>query len=118
MSSRFKKAHKTHALAQPAGVSYPHIGQDGLLDIEADSADGRLIRRFQTLCALVPDAPMALYVQQSHVTHYQAVVNAAELQERIAVFSDNWSHWIDGAQGVTLNLLTGLAGGGSGSVIH
>lgn len=53
MSSRFKKAHKTHALAQPAGLSYPHIGQDGLLDIEADSADGRLIRRFQTLCALV-----------------------------------------------------------------
>lgn len=53
MSSKFKRAHKTHALAQPAGVRYPHIGRDGLIDTEADSADGRLVQRFQTLCALV-----------------------------------------------------------------
>lgn len=53
MSSSFKKAHKTHALAQPAGVGYPHTGQNSLLDSPAGSADGRLLQRFQTLCALV-----------------------------------------------------------------
>lgn len=77
-------------------------------DAGADTDAGAAQEIVQTLCALVPDAPIALYVQQSHVTHYQAAVNEAEVHERIAVFSDNWSHWIAGAKNLPLNLMAGL----------
>jgi hypothetical protein len=53
VGSQLKKAHKTHALAQPAGVEYPHesiaSGIDGSPVNEAE-------RLFQEICDRVPNA--------------------------------------------------------------
>ena len=52
MGSQLKRAHRTHALAQPAGVSYPGAaGGDGPGAARKDEA----LRLFAELCALVPD---------------------------------------------------------------
>ena len=79
-----------------------------------DTATHEVIR---TVCALVPQKPVALYVPQSAVRTYQDAVNHPDTPNKhISVMADNWSHWIDGAQNVTLNLLTGLAGGASSAL--
>ena len=54
MSSQFKKAHKTHALAQPAGRLYPHFS-GGTGAHPGEREDGAL-ESFVLLCELVPDA--------------------------------------------------------------
>jgi len=53
-SSRFKKAHRTHAYGQRAGESYPAqiAGQSGW----RAGADGDLPALFSELCSRVPDA--------------------------------------------------------------
>jgi hypothetical protein len=52
MSSQFKKAHTTHALAQPAGTSYPAAaGGAGPAAARQDEA----LRLFAELCERVPD---------------------------------------------------------------
>jgi general secretion pathway protein L len=66
----------------------------------------------QTLCAVVPEASIALYVPQSGVAAYQQVVNdSGALNKRISVLTDNWSRWISGANGATLDLMAGLGAG-------
>lgn len=66
----------------------------------------------QTLCAVVPDAPIALYVPQSLAHTYQEILsNIAVLNGRVSVFSDNWSRWIAGANSTTLDLMVGLGAG-------
>ena len=94
--------------------------QDGIgLTINAGPYDTATHEVIRTVCALVPQKPVALYVPQSAVRTYQDAVNHPDTSNKhISVLADNWSHWIDGAQGVTLNLLTGLAGGGSGSALE
>jgi general secretion pathway protein L len=63
-----------------------------------------------TLCAVVPEAPVTLYVPQSLANAYQEVVNdTISLNKRISVFADNWSRWIAGANVTTLDLMAGLA---------
>jgi general secretion pathway protein L len=57
---------------------------------------------------MVPEAPITLYVPQSAVRAYQ---EATALNKRINVFADNWSHWIAGAKGSTLDLMAGLGAG-------
>ena len=53
MGSQLKKAHKTHALAQPAGVPYPHgAAGDGTRARRGDEAQ----QLFAELCKRVPDA--------------------------------------------------------------
>ena len=56
-SSLFKKAHKTHAFAQPAGVPYPTQGGEGPGPSRArgNSADNRVLWQFAELCARVSD---------------------------------------------------------------
>lgn len=56
MSSSFKKAHKTHAFAQPAGVSYPHLNEDETTGSRGDSDDERLVQQFSEICKLVEDS--------------------------------------------------------------
>lgn len=71
----------------------------------------------RALCALVPEAPVTLYVPQSSVRAYQEAVNDAAAQNksapgtRISVSADNWSRWIAGANGMTLDLMKGLGAG-------
>jgi hypothetical protein len=54
MGSQFKKAHRTHALAQPAGEPYPHPAPGAAEP--AAAADTRSIVLFRELCARLPDA--------------------------------------------------------------
>jgi hypothetical protein len=52
MGSQFKKAHKLHALAQPAGVPYPEKAATAIDRAGTDEAS----RLFADLCVRVPDA--------------------------------------------------------------
>lgn len=67
----------------------------------------------RTICAVVPEAPITLYVPQSLVRAYQEAVddtvarNDAAQGKRISVSADNWSRWITGANGMTLDLMAG-----------
>jgi hypothetical protein len=54
VGSQLKKAHRTHALAQPAGVAYPHESVVGEMP---ESPSGQAERLFAELCHLVPTAP-------------------------------------------------------------
>ncbi len=63
----------------------------------------------QTLLAVVPQAPITLYVPQPWVRAYQETVNeSAGLGRRISVSADNWTRWIAGANSATLDLMKGL----------
>ncbi len=71
----------------------------------------------RTLCALVPQAPVTLYVPQSLVRAYQEAVNDTVARNNVAqgkhinVSADNWSRWIAGANAATLDLMAGLGAG-------
>jgi hypothetical protein len=54
MPSQFKRAHRTHALAQPAGEAYPHL--DPAQVAGRAGADGQVLALFAELCVRVPDA--------------------------------------------------------------
>lgn len=67
----------------------------------------------QTLCAVVPTAAITLYVAQARVNAYQhAVSELLALDQRIAVYADNWPRAIAALQQCRLNLMAGLGGGG------
>lgn len=66
----------------------------------------------QTLCAVVPEAPIALYVPQSAMRAYQeAAGDGGARNKRIGVLADDWSRWISGANSTTLDLMAGLGAG-------
>lgn len=68
----------------------------------------------KTILAVVPEAPVILYVPQSRVGAYQEIVNGSgdqnkvSLGKRISVSADNWSRWIAGANAMKLDLMAGL----------
>jgi general secretion pathway protein L len=84
--------------------------QDGIgLAIVQEKVESAAHVAIRALCAVVPAAPITLYVPQSLVRAYQEAVNTtAELSKRIIVSADNWSRWIAGANGLTLDLMAGL----------
>lgn len=53
MGSQLKKAHRTHALAQPAGTGYPH---EQAASGTPASRTGEAERMFAELCERVPSA--------------------------------------------------------------
>ncbi|MGA7595242.1 MAG: type II secretion system protein GspL [Gallionella sp.] len=79
---------------------------------EAEKNRSAVQESVRTLCAVVPEAPVTLYVPQPWVRAYQEIVNeSAELGARISVSADNWSRWIAGANAATLELMMGLGKG-------
>jgi general secretion pathway protein L len=84
--------------------------QDGIgLAIAPEKDEPAAHVALRALCAVVPEAPVSLYVPQSSARIYQEAVNTtAELSKRISVSADNWSRWITGADGTTLDLMAGL----------
>jgi len=54
--SSFKKAHKTHAFAQPAGVPYPHRNESEPAGLRGSSDDEHLLLQFLAICELVDDS--------------------------------------------------------------
>jgi len=53
VGSQMKKAHRTHALAQPAGAAYPH---EPAVGGSPGPPSGEAERLFAELCRRVPDA--------------------------------------------------------------
>jgi len=63
----------------------------------------------QSLSAVVPAAPVTVFVPQENMHAYQqATVDTPALNERFSISADNWTRWITGAQSVTLDLMVGL----------
>jgi general secretion pathway protein L len=81
-------------------------GGEGVAQNESNESAASVAIR--TLCAVVPEASITLYVPQSAVHAYQ---EAAAPNKRINIFVDNWSHWIAGARVTTLDLMAGLSTG-------
>ena len=93
-------------LAAEEGIGLPIFPQT------AEQEAGDVV---QTLAAIVPSAPITLYVAQGKVPAYQeAVALQLPLEQRITVYADNWSRWLGGAARASIDVLSGL-GGGSGS---
>jgi general secretion pathway protein L len=83
----------------------PALSQAGGRDPHEASAQ-EVIR---TLCAVMPEAPITLYVPPPAVRAYQEAIDRTVAQtKRINVFADNWPRWIAGAQGTALDLMAGL----------
>ena len=86
--------------------------QDGIglaINAEPDVAAHEVI---QALCALVPAAPVTVYVPQAAMPAYQAAL--AEIpahKERISFVADTWARWIADARVTTLDLMAGLGAG-------
>jgi general secretion pathway protein L len=60
----------------------------------------------QTLRAIVPGTPIALYVSQSEVSAYRSAIETADA--RMTVFNSDWTLWIINARSASLNLMSGL----------
>jgi general secretion pathway protein L len=90
----------TVRLSEQDGIGLPIVPE------QPESAPRDVV---QTLCAVVPTAPINLYVPQAVVPDYQDAVNALlALEQRITVYADNWTRWIGGARQAAPDMLTGL----------
>ncbi|MEO8342267.1 MAG: type II secretion system protein GspL [Gallionella sp.] len=77
--------------------------------IEHTQNESTALEVIRTLCVVVPEATIALYVPPGAVRVYQQALNdSAALSKRITLLADNWSHWISGANATTLDLMAGL----------
>jgi general secretion pathway protein L len=65
----------------------------------------------QTVRAMAGDMPVSLYVAASQLEQYQAL--AANASPMVTVEADHWTHWIAGSKTTALDLVAGLAGGGT-----
>ncbi len=89
--------------------------QDGIgLEIARGQDEASAQEAIRTLCAMVPEAPITLYVAQSaERTFQEAISHAAAQAERISVFAGNWPVWIAGTHGAAPDLMAGLGAGAS-----
>ena len=87
--------------------------QDGLgLAISVANNESAANVAISTLCTVVPETPVTLYVPESAMRAYQEVIdNTVAMNERIELHADNWSLWIANASVMPLDLMTGLGTG-------
>ncbi|OWW22710.1 general secretion pathway protein GspL [Noviherbaspirillum denitrificans] len=87
--------------------------QDGLgLSIIADQPESLAFEAMQSLAAVVPAAPIALYVPQSRVRDYQESLHVAPtLEQRITLHADSWQRWVAGAGKAGVDLIAGMGSG-------
>ena len=98
-------------LNQVDGIGISLLSEDTAAAVAAAAHDA-----MRTLCMLVPQAPIALYVSQDDVNAYQQIVVDAQLHERISLFPDSWLRWITGARSTSMNLMTGLGAAAAGGL--
>lgn len=99
----------TARLAEQQGIGLPIVPE------QPETAAQDVVR---TLSAIVPEAPVALYVPQAAASAFQEAVDSQHaLDQRIAVHADNWLRWIAGANNTTLDLVA-ASGIGSGQAIN
>jgi general secretion pathway protein L len=91
-------------------VAVRQAEQEGLgLSIIADQPETAPVEVMQSLSAVVPHAPIHLYLPPTRVRGYEdAVALVPALKERIELFPDSWSRWIAGANEKPLDLMAGL----------
>lgn len=98
----------TLRLSEHEGIGLP------IMPEQPEAAANEVI---QTLCTLVPEKPVTLYVPQEDVPGYRETVDTLlALDQRVTVYADNWSRWITGANDVSLNLMGGT-GADSGAKV-
>jgi general secretion pathway protein L len=96
--------------------------QDGIgLGIVADQPASAAFDVIQSLVAVVPQAPVTLYVPQSRVRDYQETLHTAahaapELEQRITLHADNWPRWIAGADRTAIDLMSGIGTAGGATI--
>lgn len=88
--------------------------QEGIgLSILPDQPESAAFEVMQSISALVPHGAIALYVPSTRLRDYEESLRIAPaLNERIALHSDSWQRWIDGADRATLDLMAGLGAAG------
>lgn len=88
--------------------------QDGIgLSIVADQPESAAFEVMQSIGALVPHAPIALYVPPTRLRDYEESLRIAPaLNERITLHADSWQRWIDGADRASIDLMSGLGAAG------
>ncbi|MGI4849283.1 MAG: type II secretion system protein GspL [Janthinobacterium lividum] len=92
--------------------------QDGLgLPLLPDGIETAAQDVIETICALVPTASISLYVAQEEAPAYQRATDVLlPLEQRVTIYSDNWTRWIEGARMVSINLVAALAGTGGATL--
>jgi general secretion pathway protein L len=93
--------------------------QEGIgLPIMPESAATAAADVLNTLCAVVPAAPITVYVPQAAVPIFRDALDAQPaLESRVTLGVDNWPRWIAGAERPSLDLMSGL-GAGAGPQIN
>lgn len=88
--------------------------QEGIgLSIVADQPESAAFEAMQSLVAVVPHAPIALYVPPTRLRDYEESLHIAPtLNERITLHPDSWQRWIDGVGRVSLDMMSGLGASG------
>ncbi len=74
------------------------------MGLKLDSTPEEVI---SSLRSLVPSAAIELLVPQAAVQTYQSIVSSTQAQ--INVSTDNWSHWIEGAESASVDLMSGMS---------
>lgn len=84
------------------------------LSVVADQPESAAFEAMQSLAALVPQGPIALYVPQSRLRDYEESLHIAPtLNERISLHADSWKRWIDGGGRASVDLMTALGAAAS-----
>ncbi|MDB5727950.1 MAG: ral secretion pathway protein GspL, partial [Noviherbaspirillum sp.] len=79
------------------------------LPIAAEQPELVAVEVIQTLCAMVSQVPIDLYVQKGRAPNYQDAIGMVPVaQGRVTVHTDSWARWIAGAEKTSLDLMTGL----------
>ncbi len=84
--------------------------QEGIgLPVFADQPELAPLEAMQALCAVVPQAPIALAVPPARVRQYEDALTAIpEAAPRVALAADSWQRWIAGARQASIDLMIGL----------
>jgi general secretion pathway protein L len=78
------------------------------LDPDGDS-DRAAKDVIEALCAVMPMAPVTLYVPHEMVSQYQQTADLLlPLEQRITVYPDQWANWIAGMRNAGPDLATGI----------
>jgi general secretion pathway protein L len=84
--------------------------QEGIgLSFVAEQPEAAAFETMQGLAAVVPQAPIDLYVPPTRLRDYEDSLQIAPvLKERITLHADSWQRWTAGASRATLDLMSGL----------
>jgi len=84
--------------------------QDGIglaINVEPDATAAHEV--IKTLSAVLPAATVTVLVPQASMHAYQEALDGTPaLKERISISADNWTRWLAGARGATLDLMAEL----------